>query len=430
MQDRYTKYCSEFNILPAAASVIGKSIIKLFPNVCPKFCCLERRKVLKYCGLAHSSTSDDKALSVPEHCTLERSGDSLILTIPTCHLLENKSVCAVFTINVVSGALKLRLTEMQVDVSLAEMGIAPTVPKVSQSQIDGLIRIISCATVCTGQQWKSEMKYKSIKTETWSMLGQKDSSCHRVRSLKCNGILHFNAINSESCAPCIRVFLNCRIVRKRQALRDMTLDDQNIRPAGKKPMNCRSDTSCTNSTASLSLISENDTVSGCSEVVPSAIPSNSESVPEEDNLSDNTILLHQDDHADLVEMIKKLHGDIPSNFATLVQSQLKNATCSDKDPRYRRWDPAVISVCLSLWCRSPHAYKQLKKSDLLVLPSGRLLQYYKNSVKQTPGFNSDNLHWMWKEAKDQGIPTCGWHGGIVIDEMQIQEDIQVGWFIS
>ena len=88
-----------------------------------------------------------KAVSVPEHCTLERSGDSLILTIPTCHLLESKNVCAEFTINIVSGALKLRLTEMQLDVSLAEVGIAPTVPKVSQSQIDGLIRMISYTTV-------------------------------------------------------------------------------------------------------------------------------------------------------------------------------------------------------------------------------------------------------------------------------------------
>lgn len=75
--------------------------------------------------------------------------------------------------------------------------------------------------------------------------------------------------------------------------------------------------------------------------------------------------------------------------------------------------------------RSPQAYKDLQDSNILKLPSGRLLRYYKNSVSQPPGLNKDNLRWMYSEAKRQNIPPSGWHGGIVIDEMQVQDDLQV-----
>ena len=52
---------------------------------------------------------------------------------------------------------------------------------------------------------------------------------------------------------------------------------------------------------------------------------------------------------------------------------------------------------------------------MLVLPSKRLLQYYKNSVKQTTGINSDNLQWMKKEAERQGVKEFGRRGGLIVD---------------
>jgi hypothetical protein len=61
---------------------------------------------------------------------------------------------------------------------------------------------------------------------------------------------------------------------------------------------------------------------------------------------------------------------------------------------------------------------------LLVLPSKRLLQYYKNSIKQTTCFNEDNLKWMAKEANNKQVSDFGKHGGLVMDEMSIQDDIK------
>jgi hypothetical protein len=40
---------------------------------------------------------------------------------------------------------------------------------------------------------------------------------------------------------------------------------------------------------------------------------------------------------------------------------------------------------------------------MLILPSKRLLQFYKNSVPQAPGIVDENFQWMVKEADKKGI---------------------------
>ena len=77
-------------------------------------------------------------------------------------------------------------------------------------------------------------------------------------------------------------------------------------------------------------------------------------------------------------------------------------------------------MCLSIWNRSPAAYQELKESGMLRLPSGRLLQLYKNSVPQTPGFNKEVLQWMKLEAEKLKLDDFGKSGGIILDEMAIQ----------
>lgn len=42
-----------------------------------------------------------------------------------------------------------------------------------------------------------------------------------------------------------------------------------------------------------------------------------------------------------------------------------------------------------------------------VLPSIKLLQIYKNCFEQTPGVNSNMLHWMFKEAKRLNVDMRG-----------------------
>ena len=62
---------------------------------------------------------------------------------------------------------------------------------------------------------------------------------------------------------------------------------------------------------------------------------------------------------------------------------------------------------------------------MFVLPSERLLQYYKNSVQQEPGLNEEVFQLMREEAEKRNIPQFGRLGGIMLDEMAIQEDLQL-----
>ena len=68
-----------------------------------------------------------------------------------------------------------------------------------------------------------------------------------------------------------------------------------------------------------------------------------------------------------------------------------------------QYNSRVIRLCLSIWNRSPDAYSELSQSGMIKLPSGRLLQYYKNAVPQHEGFNEDVLHWMEQEATNMKL---------------------------
>ena len=80
----------------------------------------------------------------------------------------------------------------------------------------------------------------------------------------------------------------------------------------------------------------------------------------------------------------------------------------------------VIRLCLYVWNRSPEAYSELSQSGMLRLPSGRLLQYYKNAVPQHEGFNEEVLQWMEQEASKIQLSEHGKCGGIILDEISIQ----------
>lgn len=62
---------------------------------------------------------------------------------------------------------------------------------------------------------------------------------------------------------------------------------------------------------------------------------------------------------------------------------------------------------------------------MLVLPSAKLLILYKNCVRQKVGFHDDIFELMYNEATRLEVPKEGFVGGIVLDEMSIQEDLQI-----
>ncbi|CAC5382466.1 unnamed protein product [Mytilus coruscus] len=62
---------------------------------------------------------------------------------------------------------------------------------------------------------------------------------------------------------------------------------------------------------------------------------------------------------------------------------------------------------------------------MFILPSGGLLQRYKNFVPQNSGVNIELFRWMLNTAKKMKLPMSGYHGGLVHDETKIQEDLVI-----
>lgn len=124
---------------------------------------------------------------------------------------------------------------------------------------------------------------------------------------------------------------------------------------------------------------------------------------------------------EMVELLKEKAPYLSPQQIMLIESQFANS----KDSHARSWDTGMIQLALSIWCRSPGTYREILGSNSLVLPSERTLSRYKNSVRQAEGVNEDMLKWMCMQAKHQALPPEGYMGGLILDEMAIQPDLQI-----
>ena len=70
------------------------------------------------------------------------------------------------------------------------------------------------------------------------------------------------------------------------------------------------------------------------------------------------MLVSESDHEDLSEILEKVIPNAPEKMELFLMSQ--HEALSAKSPQARRWNKDVISLCLSLWIRSPKAYQTLR----------------------------------------------------------------------
>lgn len=136
--------------------------------------------------------------------------------------------------------------------------------------------------------------------------------------------------------------------------------------------------------------------------------------------NDNSIQLIDSDSSDMQNVLEKVLGDFTVKQKLFFQSQTENLNCT---PLGRRWNPEVIRLCLSIYSRSPRTYEDLRNSGYVCLPSSKLIRMYKNQVSQIPGIQKECLSWMANEAQRLNLSPDGYEGGLMIDEMSIQEDL-------
>ncbi len=122
----------------------------------------------------------------------------------------------------------------------------------------------------------------------------------------------------------------------------------------------------------------------------------------------------------LSSFLRKNYPQFSDSSVVLFTDMLKNSRAA---PQGRRWDRSVIQFALNLWSSSPRAYEDVSSS--LLLPSTRVLQYYKNVVDQKPGFQDHVFQWMYDTAMERALPPHGYEGGIILDEMSLQPDLQI-----
>lgn len=87
----------------------------------------------------------------------------------------------------------------------------------------------------------------------------------------------------------------------------------------------------------------------------------------------------------------------------------------------RRYHPQVIRFALSVHAKSASAYRELRESGALILPSERVLRDYKNYFKPKAGVNKENVENL--RDKISSFSNVQRYVALVMDEMKIQSKL-------
>lgn len=101
--------------------------------------------------------------------------------------------------------------------------------------------------------------------------------------------------------------------------------------------------------------------------------------------------------------------------------QLKAASVADK--RLIRWHPLIIKWCLSLKLKSSSAYRAMKDTGFIRLPSERTLRDYTHVFKAKPGIQEEVSDQIAKEVNIDELEPWQTNVCIIFDEVKIKEGL-------
>ena len=321
-----------------------------------------------------NSDPNDTLLSIPENCDVECTDNVLKVKLRKEYVINGENVVCSVEFRESKTVLFVHGKEIPLEILITP----------SPSSVKGLVRLLQDVKICKGMT-DSESENMNIPSgikEKWLEIdGTTFNSLPRIRSQSCEVMMSWIG-NSDACKACLNL-VSTSNKRKRHIIEASSEQG----PVVKKLRTPLSE-----------LQNEN---------VQRARPT-----------SDLTL-------SKKMEILKDILPEgIPEYLPILIESQLQN--CDIKlEKHQRRWHPILISVCLSLYCRSPKAYQDLSNSGLLLLPTKSTLTQYKNTVKQAPGLQNENLQWMQQEASRKNLTEFGKRGGLILDEMTVQEDLQI-----
>ena len=238
---------------------------------------------------------------VPEYCSISHNENNLIIQYPTNYICDNQVVIQQFSINKKDGSLSLNVNGSDIDV--VKFGLKPKM-EISQDTVDGLTFICDSIKLCQGQHLESGNDSPVVIMKKWNnVLDDPSNIKFKFHSRRCNGVLMFNCAGKTTCCE------HCtRDINHTQAYRKLKEETSLSKPS--VGIQCET--------------TEKD---------PNFNPS---------------VVLCEEDNEDFSNMLETICGKAPE-FKLLFESQLSNAR--HKDAHQRRWDPAVISLCINLWAR-------------------------------------------------------------------------------
>lgn len=355
--------------------MISKLIQSLFNTErCLVFCGGDQ--FTAYFGLSpRVPAGDANTIAIPEHCSATvNEKEELVVSCCREYQVNGKYL----QISTTFGREGTVVSFRQVSHSL-NYALEPT-----QNNIDGMIYIMERLRICKGFV-ASEIETNESVFEEWKEVVNGGLIENRIRSLHCKNLLSFSA-KVDHCQVCMKKAART----KKRETSNLQLGTHAVKVA--KTLNNEMEKQVTEegATASNTIKAETSTLS--------------------------------DKNSQMIDEL--LSSGAPEKLKLLLKMQLTNSK-TDLEKHQRKWDPEFISFCLNIYVKSPRIYRELRNSEMLVLPSESLLRMYKNCIRQKPGLNDENLIWMNKEAQRQKISDFGRRGGLVIDEMSIQDDLQI-----
>ena len=141
----------------------------------------------------------------------------------------------------------------------------------------------------------------------------------------------------------------------------------------------------------------------------------------------DTISLDEDLSDDLSVLMKQYASKVnethhKDTFQHLFWKQQLDAIMK-KDRRSIRWHPLIIKWCLYLHHRSSGAYKSLRESGIIALPSGRTLRDYRHFAPAKSGFSNVYDQQLLDLAQSTKPAELAKHVVLLIDEMYVKEGV-------
>ena len=108
----------------------------------------------------------------------------------------------------------------------------------------------------------------------------------------------------------------------------------------------------------------------------------------EKEISKNSIFVDETLEKDILTILADAGDEVTPHIRVFWEQQRKLLA----SPKFgRRYYPHIIRFCLSIHAKSPAAYREIRDSSILILPSEKTLRDYRNFFTPKAGFHPENI---------------------------------------